>query len=78
MRLDLVSGRIDTLRHGGKSVSAEVLSLYYSSIPHKRPAPKEGVTAKPAPTTEEVNEWKEGLEECMEEVKKLEVAGVKY
>ena len=54
------------------------LSLCNSSIPQKRPTPKDGAVAKPAPTAEEINEWKEGLEECMEEVKKLEVAGVKY
>ena len=50
-----------------------------SSIPQKRSAPKEGTPAKPALTPEEVNEWKESLEECMEEARKLEhPSGVKY
>ena len=49
------------------------------SIPQKRPTPKDGVVSKPLPTAEEVAEWKEGLEECMREVAKLESsAGVKY
>jgi len=50
-----------------------------SSIPQKRPTPKEGATAKPAPTAEELAEWKEGLKDCMQEVAKLEASvGVKY
>jgi H/ACA ribonucleoprotein complex subunit 2 len=44
-------------------------------MPQKRPVPKDGATAKPAPTAEEVAEWKEGLEECMQEVAKLETPG---
>jgi hypothetical protein len=39
-----------------------------SSTPVKR-----GKDAK-APTAEETAEWKEGLDECLEEVKKLESA----
>jgi hypothetical protein len=39
--------------------------------------PKDGSAPKPAPTAEEVAEWKESLEECMEEVKKLE-SEIKY
>jgi hypothetical protein len=38
------------------------------SIPAKRPAS----STKPAPTAEEVKEWKEGLEEAIAEVKKLD------
>ncbi|ORY34866.1 50S ribosomal protein L30e-like protein [Naematelia encephala] len=42
-----------------------------SSTPAKRPADK------PQPTAEELKAWKEGLDECMAEAKKLDVA-VKY
>jgi H/ACA ribonucleoprotein complex subunit 2 len=56
-----------------------VLILFYSrSIPVKRSAPKEGAAAKPAPTAEEIAEWKDGLEECMAEVKKLETTVIQY
>jgi hypothetical protein len=42
------------------------------STPAKRSQPKDGSAAKAAPSAEELAEWKEGLEECLAEVKKLE------
>ncbi|CAD6566495.1 MAG: snoRNA-binding protein [Tremellales sp. Tagirdzhanova-0007] len=50
-----------------------------TSTVQKRPTPKDGTPAKSAPTAEEVTEWKEGLEECMAEARKLEhPSGVRY
>jgi hypothetical protein len=46
-----------------------------SSIPAKRPAPKDGQAPKPAPSAEDLAELKSSLDECTAEVKKLEVPG---
>lgn len=45
------------------------------NTPAKRPAPKDGQTAKPAPSAEDLSELKTSLEECAAEVKKLEFPG---
>lgn len=45
------------------------------SIPAKRPAPKDGQAPKPAPSAEDLSELKSSLDECVAEVKKLEVPG---
>ena len=45
-----------------------------SSVPAKKPTDP----SKPAPTAEEVAEWKEGLEECIAEVKKLDTGVQTY
>jgi hypothetical protein len=47
-----------------------------SSTPRRRPAPKDGAAAKPAPTAEEIAEWQKPLEECIKEVKELVSRGV--
>lgn len=54
-----------------RRVSSHSANALSSSAPIKR-----GKDAKVA-TAEETAEWKEGLEECLEEVKKLETT-VKY
>jgi hypothetical protein len=48
--------------------------LTVRSVPTKK-STKEG---KAAPTAEETKEWKEGLEECMAEVKKLDATVKAY
>jgi H/ACA ribonucleoprotein complex subunit 2 len=54
-------------------------TLTLSATPAKRPNPPAGQPAKPAPSAEEVSEWKSSLDEVMEEVKKLDwSAAVKY
>jgi hypothetical protein len=53
-----------------------VSSLTARSIPQKRPQPKDGEPDKPAPSAEDMAEWKAGLEEVMAEVKKLETIPV--
>jgi hypothetical protein len=59
----------------GKSliVHSHVLMLTspLSSAPRRRPQPKDGAAAKPAPTAEEIAEWQKPLEECIKEVKEL-------
>ncbi|KAJ9114143.1 hypothetical protein QFC20_001659 [Naganishia adeliensis] len=55
---------------GTKRATSTVLVC---STPRRRPAPKDGAVAKPAPTAEEIAEWQKPLEECIKEVKELEV-----
>lgn len=58
------------------SSSRELLLIGFVTDTSSTPA-KRGKDAK-APTAEETAEWKEGLEECLEEVKKLEAPAIKY
>ncbi|KAJ9110273.1 hypothetical protein QFC19_001676 [Naganishia cerealis] len=54
---------------GTKRATSTVLIC---STPRRRPQPKDGAQAKPAPTAEEIAEWQKPLEECIKEVKELE------
>lgn len=53
-----------------------VLIFLISSTPRRRPQPKDGAAAKPAPTAEEIAEWQKPLEECIKEVKELVSDGI--